>query len=162
MRVLDEAIGTERVMGELSRQIAIERWKIVADVEGFAAKGPPPPVTRDIDYPHRRHLQTLVPALASHARKPRGPVAELASMDASVPVRSTRDQGGEIFDGSVATPRRGDVAALSDCRTTYPVLRPEKHVGQVTGLAIAPERRHAATCSEEKPLEIWTLPDRGR
>jgi WD40 repeat protein len=53
-------------------------------------------------------------------------------------------------------------ASLWDCRTAHPVLRLEKHLGRVTGLAVAPDGHRAATCSEDKTLKIWNLPDLGR
>jgi WD40 repeat protein len=52
-------------------------------------------------------------------------------------------------------------AALWDCRTAHSVLRLEKHTGRVTGLAVAPDGRRAATCSEDKTLKVWNLPDLG-
>ncbi len=53
-------------------------------------------------------------------------------------------------------------AALWDCRTTHPVLRLEGHTGRVTGLAVAPDGRRAATCSEDKSVRFWNLPELGR
>jgi hypothetical protein len=54
------------------------------------------------------------------------------------------------------------VAALWDCKTSHPVLRLEKHIGRVTGLAVSPDGKRAATCSDDKTLKIWNLPDLGR
>jgi hypothetical protein len=53
-------------------------------------------------------------------------------------------------------------ATIWDCRTTHSVLRLEGHTGRVTGLAVAPDGRRAATCSHDKTLKIWNLPDLGR
>jgi hypothetical protein len=106
-------------------------------------------------------MQTLGPELASHTGKPR---AQAPSWRPWMPqCRSDLPQSSR---GDLRRPgrhpaarRRGPPLGLQDH-----LLRPPagKHVGLVTGLAIAPDGRHAATCSEEKPLKIWNLPDPAR
>lgn len=53
-------------------------------------------------------------------------------------------------------------AAIWDCKTLHPVVRLEEHAGRVTGVAVAPDGRHAVTCGEDKTLKIWNLSDLGK
>jgi WD40 repeat protein len=69
--------------------------------------------------------------------------------------------GAPLPDGHRVLVADKVAAAIWDCRTAHPVLRLEKHIGRVTGLAVAPNGRRAATCSEDKTLKVWNLPDLG-
>jgi WD40 repeat protein len=53
-------------------------------------------------------------------------------------------------------------AVIWDCKTKHPILRLEEHIGRVTGVALSPNGRLAATCSEDKTLKLWNLPDLGK
>ncbi|MDB5352812.1 MAG: repeat, subgroup [Planctomycetota bacterium] len=53
-------------------------------------------------------------------------------------------------------------AVVWDCKTMRPVLRLERHTGRISGVAVSPNGRRAATCGEDKTLKIWNLPDLGR
>jgi hypothetical protein len=64
-----EAIGAERVAGELRRQIAIEHGKIAATVEGFGTQEPPRPGVRDIDSPHRQSVFSMAPYLGVSVKR---------------------------------------------------------------------------------------------
>lgn len=53
-------------------------------------------------------------------------------------------------------------AALWDLQTGHPVLRLERHVGRLTGIAVAPDGRRAVTCGEDRTVRLWNLPVPGR